>query len=209
MGNICPGSNRRATSRDISNANSNRSSIMQSLSNNLFRTSNRPQYDPNSVNHNNDKNSNLVFNGNNNYNAPAAVPATNVEGVNSQSLPPVVVIDPATIAPPVPIKIADPNHENIKINQNDNQREPPSQIENQDKNMNAAQNETRQIKQSPSASAKPKRKGSKKPHHRRVPSAAGLRVESVLNRKTEMMKDVYTVGNVHLMFTLIFRFKFQ
>jgi hypothetical protein len=197
MGNICPGSNRRTTSRDISHANSNRSSIMQSLSNNLFRTSNRPQSN-NSVNHNGDKNSNLVINGNNNYDVPATVPATNFE-INSRSLPPVVVSDPATVAPPVPVKISDPNDENMKINENDNRTEPQSQSEKLDKNTNVAQSETRQIKQSPSASAKPKRKGSRKPHHRRVPSAAGLRVESVLNRKTEMMKDVYTVGNVFLM----------
>lgn len=198
MGNICPGSNRRSTSRDISNGNSNRSSIMQSL----FRTSNRPQFDTNNINHNNDnKNSNVISDGNNNCNAPATMPTTNVEGVNSRSLPQVVVSKPSTVAAaPVPIKISDLNHENMKINHNDVQREsePRDQGENQNKNVNAAQNETRQIRESPSSTSKPKRRGSRKPHHRRVPSAAGLRVESVLNRKTEMMKDVYTVGNFYL-----------
>ncbi|XP_078173010.1 calcium-dependent protein kinase 26-like [Carex rostrata] len=188
MGNICPGSNRRSTSRDISNGSSNRSSIMQSL----FRTSNRQQFHTNNINHNNDnKNSNVISDGNNNCNASPSIPATNVEGVNSRSLPQVFVSKPSTVAAaPVPIKISDLNHDNMKINHNDVQRES----ENQNKNVNAAQNETRQIRESPSSTSKPKRRGSRKPHHRRVPSAAGLRVESVLNRKTEMMKDVYTVG---------------
>ncbi|KAJ4755889.1 Calcium-dependent protein kinase family protein [Rhynchospora pubera] len=194
MGNICPGSNRRGTSREISNANSNRSSIMQSLNNSIFRSSNRPQHAvrTNNLSHKNDKNRNLVINGNSNYNAPSSIPATNVEAVNSRSLPPNVVRDAATFAPPVPIIIPDSNHENMKIIDNENQRELLSQSSNQNKNMNEAQNETRQIKVSPSASPKPKRKG--KSHHRRAPSAAGLRVESVLNRKTETMKEVYTVG---------------
>lgn len=185
---------------------------MQSVSNSLFRTSNRPpHFDTNGINHNHDKNSNVISNGNNNCNASAAMPATNAEVVNSRSLPQVVVSEPSTVAAPVPIKISDLNHENMKTNHNDIQSEPRGQGKNQNKNVNTAQNETRQIRESPSSTSKPKRKGSRKPHHRRVPSAAGLRVESVLNRKTEMMKDVYTVGNFYLMFmcTLIFNFRFK
>ncbi|KAJ3675620.1 hypothetical protein LUZ60_004662 [Juncus effusus] len=215
MGNICPGS-RRSTSREISN--SNHSGF---FSNSLFRKS--PQNIPtrildtnnnnnssnkrnsSSYNNSNNNNKNIVMNGNscnNNHYTNVVGTNNNIKDVNTRYVAPASSATQApvlVIEPPSPVKISTPDPEVLNIYENlkhgENQiGENRNQSQNQNPNQNMSREMSgREIKESP-PSSKPKRKGSKKPHHKRAPSAAGLRVESVLNRKTEMMKDVYIVG---------------
>ncbi|KAK3139796.1 hypothetical protein QOZ80_5AG0390430 [Eleusine coracana subsp. coracana] len=117
-----------------------------------------------------------------------SVPVVQVQASESTSTdlkPPPVPAPAAQTTPPAPIVISEPPRHSSS------QSEPSRP---QPKRDDASQQPAPSSSSSPSSQPPPQPQGKKKPAHIKRISSAGLQVESVLRRKTENLKDKYSLG---------------
>ncbi|KAJ0982611.1 hypothetical protein J5N97_010866 [Dioscorea zingiberensis] len=109
-------------------------------------------------------------------------PKEEISSRKPPEIPPVNASGPAVDKPPQPVKIPDGevNPPALPSNTAEVEAKPPPKV---------LESGTRPLG-SEQAPAKPP----KKPHHVRRVSSAGLQIDSVLRRKTENLKDIYSLG---------------